>query len=490
MTPEEKKKIANRLTSEKYELKFNGRPISESALSSENISNAAGQATRSLFSNSAQLQQKRKTGEYPSAAEMKARSRPASANDGGFSGDNAAGWVGQGARQVAEPAAQLLKTGAKFTAGTAADAVNLIPRAAMRVSDNIYRGFTGQPANTEPFVMDPATQSLFSDNKQSPGRNLAGQALAADPGEMAREKQRGQQTNNTIPTSDVLMNDSRKQANPILGLPRPAPIIGDPERSIKNSQEWLRANKPGYAPGTAKNSAAELAQPATTEQTLLAENPSRMEVMNGNVSTTYGGPGGGVKTYVPFPTAPQPTTRTGNWESPEAQRAASEAYAQEVSAYRALNGQIPLDQAQAANANASAESESGMLGIRQKLGQASLGAADQEQEQAAMLFNAQKLLADGNSTPEQIEGANRVNDIFGKTAEMKVGRYKDKPVYDLDGNQIGTRTYDTATGRPADTGEKPLSKGAAAALEEVRKGSATKEHFIEMFPDFAYIFGQ
>ena len=101
MTPEEKKKIANRLTSEKYELKFNGRPISESALSSENISNAAGQATRSLFSNSAQLQQKRKTGEYPSAAEMKARSRPASANDGGFSGDNADGWVGQGARQVA-----------------------------------------------------------------------------------------------------------------------------------------------------------------------------------------------------------------------------------------------------------------------------------------------------------------------------------------------------------------------------------------------------
>ena len=40
--------------------------------------------------------------------------------------------------------------------------------------------------------------------------------------------------------------------------------------------------------------------------------------------------------------------------------------------------------------------------------------------------------------------------------------------------------------RAAPDGERPqLSKGAAAALEEVKKGSATKEQFLELFPEYA-----
>lgn len=45
--------------------------------------------------------------------------------------------------------------------GTAVDAATLIPRAVGRVSDNAYRGFTGQPANDSKFVMNPATKKLM-----------------------------------------------------------------------------------------------------------------------------------------------------------------------------------------------------------------------------------------------------------------------------------------------------------------------------------------
>lgn len=46
-------------------------------------------------------------------------------------------------------------------AGSVADAAALIPRAALRVSDNISRGFTGQAPNNEPFTTTPVTEKLL-----------------------------------------------------------------------------------------------------------------------------------------------------------------------------------------------------------------------------------------------------------------------------------------------------------------------------------------
>ena len=114
------------------------------------------------------LQQMRQ-GIRPTATQLTVASRPASANAAppGFSGNNASAWVGQGMRNYVAPAA-------KYVAGNVADAAYLIPRAFGRVSDNIWRGATGQEPNQEPFVMNPITRGLMGGERGVGGQSLPG----------------------------------------------------------------------------------------------------------------------------------------------------------------------------------------------------------------------------------------------------------------------------------------------------------------------------
>jgi len=93
--------------------------------------------------------------------------------------------LGRGVRKIGGPLVSGL-------AGTAIDTAALIPRALERVGNNMYRGFTGQPADTSPFVMNATTQSFLNDDKTTPLKDIPGQAFAADPNEISREKQRSQ----------------------------------------------------------------------------------------------------------------------------------------------------------------------------------------------------------------------------------------------------------------------------------------------------------
>jgi len=62
----------------------------------------------------------------------------------------------------------------------------------------------------------------------------------------------------------------------------PTPIPGNAERSIRNTQAWLAVNKPGYAPGGPVPQAPAPVAPAQ-------DAGIRREVINGNVSTSFGG---------------------------------------------------------------------------------------------------------------------------------------------------------------------------------------------------------
>jgi len=73
-----------------------------------------------------------------------------------------------------------------------------------------------------------------------------------------------------------------------------------------------------------------------------------IEIANGNQSTFFDSAGKQVGfSAMDFPRAPRANTRTGHWDSPEQQNAATNQYKAEVNAWRTQNGLAPLDQAQA-----------------------------------------------------------------------------------------------------------------------------------------------
>jgi len=220
------------------------------------------------------------------------------------------------------------------------------------------------------------------------------------------------QINNTNPLRNGLTGDGQKQAQFGIGSPRPVPIVGDPEQSIRNSQEWLRANKPGYAPGSvAQNGPAPaantgLSNPVRPTQSQNIINgirqsdgvviaPNGMEVMNGNPRNNLS------ESRIEENVTPATDLRGFT-----------------------IPGQFNKETLTFGNPSAIEKSLIASRGIedrlKQQLGQSNLGAAKQQQEIAAMAFNAQKVLADGNSTPEQIDGAKRVLSAFGEKAEPKV----------------------------------------------------------------------
>jgi hypothetical protein len=375
-------------------------------------------------------EERKKILERPTIGQMKRDSRPASANAGGFSGDSAAGWVGQGARQLLEPVVPV----AKFAAGNVADAATLPSRALNRVGNNMYRGFTGQPIDNSKFVLNPVTQSLVGEKKPvgaQPGGRLA---LAANPAEMAREKLRGQsrlsqppaqpiaqpqnsapQINNTNPLRDTSPSSSRKRPQPNFLYPE------DTERMSRlgGVKEMLRSPNPDI-----------------NYSMLRDEKTGRLVVRE-----TINGSGNNSPPALerPFVSAKQfrqivgwdkdqnPIYSTGADEMAAANAGIADlntarltGYDQRNTAWVSENGTVPLQNAQTGLANAQTRTEAGMLGIKQQLGQASLGAANQQQQIATMMFNAQKTLADANSSAEQISNAKRVLDAFGEKAKPQV----------------------------------------------------------------------
>jgi hypothetical protein len=71
-------------------------------------------------------------------------------------------------------------------------------------------------------------------------------------------------------------------------------------------------------------------------------------------------------------------------------------------------------------------------------------------------------LLDKGVPPETIQGLmntqpGQTPDVSGvqvpQNTEPKVGRYKDRPIFNPDGDQVGTRTFDTATGQDSSAGE-------------------------------------
>ena len=75
----------------------------------------------------------------------------------------------------------------------------------------------------------------------------------------------------------------------VKGSPRPEPIIGNPEQSIRNSQAWLRENKPGYATGGVRTGTATAPAGVPTSSAaapqngnfLYPEDQARMERVGG-----------------------------------------------------------------------------------------------------------------------------------------------------------------------------------------------------------------
>jgi hypothetical protein len=157
----------------------------------------------------------------------------------------------------------------------------------------------------------------------------------------------------------------------------PAPIPGNAERSIRNTQAWLAVNKPGYAPGgpPAPQASAPMATAAPSEGGL------RREVINGNVATSFGGgiapktivqPGYAPQLKTPFDNPKAFATITGyrgdnpiyssgaaemaaaNAGIAEFNKAAVDKFGAENTLYSTVTGGVPLQQAQALLAGTSA----------------------------------------------------------------------------------------------------------------------------------------
>lgn len=245
-----------------------------------------------------------------------------------FNDDNLSSSIGRGARQVTDA----ISEGAAFTrdkrppvniyaegspteriqsrmgipgaglVGTAVDTATLIPRSFGRVADNMYRGFTGQPANDSEFVMNPATRALTRETPET--RSLVRAAAASPmspanldravsdaPRDFAREQREKLDWASRIAgpaptgatrtieknkdTGDFFANDTYSNPGPG-GFSNVKTLIRDP-----------RQNQKAFIPADQQTSA--LASRAEKAASPESRSPmAGVEVINGKVSTRFG----------------------------------------------------------------------------------------------------------------------------------------------------------------------------------------------------------
>jgi len=258
----------------------------------------------------------------------------------------------------------------------------------------------------------------------------------------------------------------------------PAPIPGNAERSIRNTQAWLAVNKPGYAPGGPAPQAAAPAPDAGI----------RREMINGNVATSYGGgippkttvqPGYAPQLKTPFTSPKAFATITGyrgdnpiyssgaaemaaaNAGIAEYNKAAVDKFGAENTLYSTVTGGVPLQQAQALLAGTSAAEMPG----ENKSQQGFRSAQSKEALANASLLSAKAAVAGDPEPPKPHFGEIETVGPGGITKTPYVG------VLDREGNyQVKTPKDSFAAAAESLT---PEQKSIAA--KHMKKGQTQEE---------------
>ena len=421
--------------------------------------------------------------DYQEGRRLAGRDNPVGAD---VTGDTLAGAINQQTGIDRAPSASLSHTLGRAgkamlpavvaTGAAVDDLIGLPKRAFQRVGDDISRGFSGAPPNTERFVAFPAGEAVASGNIArrlgQPAVSQPGSALAATVDNTLA----GTTSANTI--SQPPSTSPPTQYN-LVGKPTRGPLTGDAATDIAEARAFLaadnewRKSQGGMTSSEFNRTLAfpgkegDVVEPQPLPET-MEDRPKGFtrEVINGNQVSRINLGGQGGRQMVDFGSP----NLSGD---PVKDKVSIDAFTAKVNAWRVLNGLTPLDQAQANHANAQATN---IPVAEQRLGRTAGIDAEVKGVELAQAKKNQALL-DQLDNPD-LPDADRTR-IMQRLGMKREDEYDTIKEFNELGAQTGERLYSKKTGLDGPGGGRQLATPTAATIARMKKNKGNPAYEAE-----------